>query len=61
MRPDVQAKVAELWKQATTESLSEIGDLAGYKTDFLNLFGFDVANVDYNADVNEMVEIPGLV
>ncbi|MNS12961.1 putative reductase [compost metagenome] len=61
MRPDVQAKVAELWKQATTESLSEIGDLAGYKTDFLNLFGFDMANVDYNTDVNEMVEIPGLV
>ncbi|SEA46907.1 enoyl-ACP reductase FabV [Pedobacter hartonius] len=61
MRADVQAQVAKLWKESTTESLPEIGDLAGYKNDFLNLFGFEVAGVDYDADVNEMVEIPGLV
>ena len=61
MREDVQAKVAALWLDATTESLPEIGDLAGYKKDFLNLFGFDVAGVDYEADTNEMVEISGLV
>ena len=61
MREDVQAKVAALWLQSTTESLPELGDLAGYKKDFLNLFGFDVAGVDYEADTNEMVEIPGLV
>ena len=61
MRPDVQAKVAELWKNADTETLPATGDLAGYKIDFLNLFGFDVAGVDYQADVNEMVEVPGLV
>ena len=61
MKADVQAKVAELWKNATTESLPANGDLAGYKKDFLNLFGFDVDGVDYQADVNEMVEVPGLV
>ncbi|MCX2486658.1 enoyl-ACP reductase FabV [Pedobacter sp. MR2016-24] len=61
MREDVQAKVAALWLEAKTESLPEIGDLAGYKKDFLNLFGFDVAGVDYEADTNEMVEISGLV
>jgi len=61
MREDVQAKVVALWLEATTESLPEIGDLAGYKKDFLNLFGFDVAGVDYEADTNEMVEISGLV
>lgn len=61
MRSDVQKEVAELWKQADTESLPSIGDLAGYRTDFLNLFGFDVPSVDYSADVNEMVEIKGLV
>lgn len=61
MREDIQAKVAELWAQATTESLPAIGDLAGYKTDFLNLFGFGVAGIDYKADVNEIVEVPGLV
>lgn len=61
MRDDVQAQIASLWTVATTESLPEIGDLAGYKKDFLNLFGFDVAGVDYEAEANEMVEIPGLV
>jgi len=61
MREDVQAQVAELWPKATTESLPEIGDLPGYKKDFLNLFGFDVAGVDYEAEVDEMVEVPGLV
>ena len=61
MRSDVQARVAALWEESTTESLPEIGDLAGYKSDFLNLFGFAVAGVDYQADANEMIEIPGLV
>ncbi len=60
MRDDIQAKVLELWKQATTETLPEIGDLKGYKTDFFNLFGFKVDGIDYDKDVNEMVEIPGL-
>jgi enoyl-[acyl-carrier protein] reductase/trans-2-enoyl-CoA reductase (NAD+) len=60
MRDDIQAKVLELWKQATTETLPEIGDLEGYRTDFFNLFGFDVEGVDYEADANEMVDIPGL-
>ncbi len=61
MREDVQDKVAGLWPEATAENLPQIGDLAGYKKDFLNLFGFDVNGVNYTEDVNEMVEIPGLV
>lgn len=60
MRDDIQAKVLELWKEATTETLPNIGDLEGYKTDFFNLFGFNVDGVDYDKDVNEMVAIPGL-
>ena len=60
MRDDVQAKVLELWKEATTETLPQIGDLEGYKTDFFNLFGFEVEGVDYDKDANEMVNIPGL-
>jgi enoyl-[acyl-carrier protein] reductase/trans-2-enoyl-CoA reductase (NAD+) len=61
MNDEVQKEVAELWKGATTENLTAIGDLAGYKSDFLNLFGFDFEGVDYAADANEMVEIPGLI
>lgn len=60
MRDDIQAKVLELWKEATTETLPSIGDLEGYKKDFFNLFGFNVEGVDYDKDVNEMVAIPGL-
>ncbi|MBU3681048.1 MAG: trans-2-enoyl-CoA reductase family protein [Flavobacterium sp.] len=60
MRPDVQAKVAELWEQATTENLAEIGDLAGYRQDFYNLFGFNFPDVDYTADANENVSIPSI-
>lgn len=61
MAEDIQASVAELWEQATTETLPAIGDLNGYKSDFLNLFGFGFEGVDYQADVNEVVEIEGLV
>lgn len=61
MREDVQSQVAALWQDAETETLPQIGDLPGYKHDFLNLFGFDVEGVDYDAEVDEMVAIPGLV
>ena len=60
MREDIQAQVAALWEEATTESLPAIGDLNGYKTEFFHLFGFDFDEVDYSKDTNELVDIPGL-
>ncbi len=57
MRADVQEEVLKLWAEATTETLPEIGDLPGYTSDFFNLFGFGFDGVDYDADVDEMVEI----
>lgn len=60
MRDDVQAKVAELWKEADTDNLSQLGDLEGYRKDFYNLFGFDYANVDYKADADELVQVPSI-
>ena len=60
MRDDVQAKVAELWTKATTENLPEIGDLPGYKQDFLNLFGFGFDGVDYDAEADEMVLVSSI-
>lgn len=60
MRDDVQEKVAALWKEATTETLPEIGDLAGYKQDFLNLFGFGFEGVDYLAETKEVVGISSI-
>ncbi|MCW4454011.1 trans-2-enoyl-CoA reductase family protein [Flavobacterium sp. MXW15] len=61
MAPEVQGKVLELWPQVTNENLYQISDLAGYKADFLRLFGFGIAGVDYDADVNPDVAIPDLV
>ena len=60
MRDDVQSEVAKLWVEATTETLPEIGDLAGYKQDFLNLFGFGFDGVDYTSDTNELVLVPSI-
>ncbi|MCW2120049.1 enoyl-ACP reductase FabV [Flavobacterium sp. 7A] len=60
MREDVQAKVAALWQEAVTENLEEIGDLEGYRKDFYNLFGFNVAGVDYTVETDEMVGIPSI-
>lgn len=60
MRSDVQERIAKLWVESTTESLVELGDLAGYKQDFMNLFGFGFEGVDYLADTNEMVHVPSI-
>ncbi|MBC7417352.1 MAG: trans-2-enoyl-CoA reductase family protein [Pedobacter sp.] len=60
MEDSVQEQVSTLWEKASTENLAEIGDLPGYKSDFLNLFGFAVDGVDYEKDSNEMVKIPSI-
>ncbi|MCD8410499.1 enoyl-ACP reductase FabV [Tenacibaculum finnmarkense] len=60
MREDVQAEIAELWEKATTENLSEIGDLEGYSQEFFKLFGFKVTGINYDAEVNEVVSVPSI-
>ena len=60
MRSDVQERIAKLWLESTTETLVELGDLAGYKQDFLNLFGFGFEGIDYQADVNELFMVPSI-
>lgn len=54
MRQVYQDEIAELWKSISTETLTENGDLAGYKSDFLNLFGFGFDSIDYTAEANEL-------
>lgn len=60
MDSKVQAQVADLWNKVTTENLSELGDLEGYRNDFHNLFGFGFNNVDYKIDTNEVVTISSI-
>ncbi|MES2857327.1 MAG: bifunctional NADH-specific enoyl-ACP reductase/trans-2-enoyl-CoA reductase, partial [Bdellovibrionota bacterium] len=61
LEPKVQDAVAALWNQVTDDNVNEISDFAGYKAEFLRLFGFEIAGVDYEADVNPTVKIEGLV
>ncbi len=61
MREDVQSKVADLWIQATTETLPAIGDLNGYKADFLNLFGFGFSGINYLEEADENLKMEGLI
>ena len=61
MRPNIQDKVAESWAKISTENLHSMTDFEGYKQDFLGLFGFNIAGVDYEADVNPEVAIANLV
>ncbi|NYS35583.1 bifunctional NADH-specific enoyl-ACP reductase/trans-2-enoyl-CoA reductase, partial [Streptococcus danieliae] len=56
LRDDVQKACQDLWSKVKTENLFEITDYAGYKHEFLKLFGFERDDVDYNADVNPNVE-----
>jgi enoyl-[acyl-carrier protein] reductase/trans-2-enoyl-CoA reductase (NAD+) len=56
LRDDVQQACKDLWPEVTTDNLFDITDYAGYKHEFLKLFGFERDDVDYDADVNPVVE-----
>ena len=51
-----QAKIKTLWDQVTQENFHELSDYAGYHHEFLKLFGFDLTDVDYDADVESLVD-----
>lgn len=59
LRVDVQEEVARLWSEVTTEHIYELTDLEGYRREFFQLFGFETEGVNYEADVDPQVDIPG--
>jgi enoyl-[acyl-carrier protein] reductase/trans-2-enoyl-CoA reductase (NAD+) len=59
--PVTQEAVAKLWEGINTETLRQLSDFDGYKREFLQLFGFEVTGVDYEADVNPQVTIDNRV
>ena len=61
LRPEIQAAVAQSWAKISTDNLRQLTDFAGYKHEFLALFGFDISGIDYEADVNPEVDIAHLV
>jgi len=58
MAPDVQTAVERIWPEITTATLNEQADYRGYQENFLNLFGFDLPGVDYEADVEVDLDLP---
>ena len=59
--PEVQAEVGALWEQISTDNLRDLSDFDGYREEFLQLFGFEVPGVDYDADVDSVMPIPQLI
>ncbi len=57
MREEIQSQVAPIWSQITTENLAELTDIAGYQKEFLKLFGFGIAGIDYDADIDPHQEL----
>jgi enoyl-[acyl-carrier protein] reductase/trans-2-enoyl-CoA reductase (NAD+) len=58
MRPEIQSAVRELWPTITTENLAAETDIAGYRREFLKLFGFGLPGIDYDAETEPHRTMP---
>ena len=61
LEDSVQDRVQHIWDNVTTDTIDEYTDYVGYNQEFLKLFGFGVANVDYDADISPIAAINNLV
>ena len=61
LAPSVQEAVSAIWAEISSDNLAQLSDFEGYKTEFLQLFGFAIPGVDYEADVDPVVPVIGLV
>ncbi len=52
LRDEVQEEVRRRWDLVETDNLAELGDLSGFREDFLRIFGFGIDGVDYEADID---------
>ena len=58
MRPEIQSAVREIWPRVTTETLAAETDIAGYRTEFLKLFGFGLPTVNYEVETEPHRTMP---
>ncbi|CAM4303315.1 enoyl-ACP reductase FabV [Vibrio neonatus] len=56
LREDIQQHCRDLWPQITSENIRDLTDYQEYKDEFLSLFGFGIDGVDYEADVDTLVD-----
>jgi len=52
MREDVQGEVARRWAKAATDTIQQLADVEGFRSEYLNYHGFGVRGVDYGAEVD---------
>jgi len=52
LREDVQTELQQRWARVNTANVMEVSDLAGFRRDFLRIFGFEADGVDYDAEVS---------
>ena len=57
LRDDIQTAVAGLWEKVSTENLEELSDIAVFRREFNNLFGFHVKGVDYGQPTETDIEL----
>lgn len=48
----IQGEVKRRWGTVDTGNISQLGDLEGFQKDFLKIFGFGFADVDYSEDLD---------
>lgn len=61
MRFEIQKQVEEIWGKLNQDNVLDLIDFDGYQKDFLRLFGFGWEDIDYDVEVEEDVEIMGVV
>jgi len=52
----VQDEVVRRWELVETANVATVADLEGIRKDFLELFGFGIDGVDYEVEVNPVME-----
>lgn len=56
LRDDVQAACKQIMPEVNDDNLFDLTNYQDYKDEFLKLFGFGIQGIDYDADVDQMVD-----
>ena len=54
---EIQDYVSENWAKFNTDTMDRIADFEGYRRDFMQIYGFDFEDVDYDKDVSPESEM----
>ena len=57
LRDDIQQFVADNWSSVSAETLNDMTDFDGYKQAYLQMYGFEVEGMDYEAEVDPQVPL----